>query len=463
MPDPALHDMIVIGAGPAGMAAATTAAQQGASVLVLDEQPRPGGQIYRGITRTGLERDHLGPAYAAGLPLAQALNQPNITCQFGATVWRLERAGQVLYSAAGQSHVATAPHVVLASGAQERPCPFPGWTLPGVMTCGAAQILMKASGQVPRDAVLAGSGPLLYLVAVQLIRAGVPPRALVETRAVSAVQAALPYLPAALLGWKLLLKGAGMLHQIRKAGVPRYTGAHEFRAAAGTSGSRLQFSFESQGRSREIDCGLLLVHQGVVPATHLTRSAGIHHIWNDHQRAWQPKADVWGNTDVPSLIVAGDGAGIGGAEAALHRGSLAALGALFSSRRIDRATLDRLAGPHRKALTKALAPRRFLDVFYAPPQEFLSPSDDTIVCRCEEVTAADIRAGAGEGAGGLRKIKVACRAGMGPCQGRMCDLTVSEVLAEATGHSVLDLGPQRARTPVKPVTLGELAVFSERN
>ena len=210
--------LIVIGAGPAGMAAAVTAAEHGISVLLLDEQPRPGGQIYRGVTLDGPARAHLGPEYAAGAPLAAAVDHPNITCRFGATVWRVEPEGRVIFSVSGKADTANAAHIILASGAQERPCPFPGWTLPGVMACGAAQILMKTGGLVPRDAVLAGSGPLLYLVSAQKIRTGVPPKALVETRAKDALRKTLPHFPQALRGWKQLLKGAGLLREIRAAG-----------------------------------------------------------------------------------------------------------------------------------------------------------------------------------------------------------------------------------------------------
>jgi len=172
-------DLIIIGAGPAGMSAAGTAAQGGLKVLLLDEQPQAGGQIYRNVGKNRASRSWLGKEYASGAVLVDALEHPNITTEFGATVWRLEQGPRLVWSQGGASTVSAAPHVLLASGAQERPMPFPGWTLPGVMTAGAAQILMKTSGMLPKDAVLAGSGPLLYLVAAQMIDAGHPPQALV--------------------------------------------------------------------------------------------------------------------------------------------------------------------------------------------------------------------------------------------------------------------------------------------
>ena len=175
-------DLIVIGAGPAGMAAAATAASAGLDVVILDEQPQAGGQIYRDVTRAAPARGHiLGDDFSDGLPLVQGLENNGISHVTGATVWKIDADGQVAYSVQGRGAVAQGARVLLATGALERSMPIPGWTLPGVMTAGAAQILLKQSGLLPRRAVLAGSGPLLYLIASQMVSAGTPPLALVET------------------------------------------------------------------------------------------------------------------------------------------------------------------------------------------------------------------------------------------------------------------------------------------
>lgn len=448
-------DLIIVGAGPAGMAAAATAASGGARVLLLDEQPRAGGQIFRNIGVNGDARPYLGKDYVAGKPLVEALDAPNITREFGATVWRVEAGPRVIWSRDGASHVSRAPHVLLAGGAQERPVPFPGWTLPGVMPAGAAQILMKTSGLLPRDAVLAGSGPLLYLIAAQLIAAGAPPKALVETQTPAMMLRASRHLPRALLAAPTLVKGIGLMRKIRAAGVARYTGASGFGAATTEDGG-IALSFTAKGRDHQLTTPLLLTHQGVVPATHMSRAAGIGHAWNEAQQAFQPITDAWGRTDVPGLHVAGDGAAIGGAEAAQAAGRLAALDILHLSGRLSDDARDRKSATDRAALRRALAIRPFLDAAYAPLAEFLSPTDETIVCRCEEVTAADIRQSLIEGANGPRQVKTATRAGMGPCQGRMCDLTVRGVL---TSCGVMPATP-RARSPIKPVKLGELAALT---
>ncbi len=451
-------DLIIVGAGPAGMSAAAVAARGGLQVLMMDEQPQPGGQIYRNVTQNRSKRGFLGQAYAAGAGLVNALNQPGITLQSGATVWRLDKGPQVTWSRGGKSQTTSAVHVLLATGAQERPAPFPGWTLPGVMPAGAAQILMKTAGMLPKDAVLAGSGPLLYLIAAQMIDAGSPPQALVETQTSRQMLGALPHLPRALFGLPTLLKGLGLIAKIRKASMPRYTAASGFHAAA-TENGKIHFSFRAKGRDQSLTCGLLLTHQGVISGTHITRAAGITHHWNAAQATFQPEHDLWGATDQPGLHVAGDGAGISGAEAAAAAGELAALGILCQSGRISSDTRNQLAAHARAALFRARAIRPFLDAAYLPPTEILTPSDNTIVCRCEEVSAGAIRQAIREGAEGPRQIKTSLRCGMGPCQGRMCDATLRGLLSAdaAPDHPI---APPRARTPIKPIALGELAALS---
>lgn len=452
-------DLVIIGAGPAGMSAAATAANGGLKVLLLDEQPRPGGQIYRNVGENGAQVSWLGEDYAKGARFVAALNHPNVTAEFRATVWRLEEGPRVVWSQVGVSHATRAPHVLLAGGAQERPVPFPGWTLPGVMTAGAAQILMKTAGMLPRDAVLAGSGPLLYLVAAQMIDAKCPPKALVESQTPRMMLNAIPHLPRALFGMPTLLKGLNLLRKIGAAGVRRFTGSSEFEVQAAESGA-LAFSFNCRGQRETLMTNLLLTHQGVIPSTHMSRAAGIAHEWNRAQGAFQPVIDAWGSTNVSGLYVAGDGAGIGGAEAAVASGEVAALNILHQSGRISADSRAQRASCSRGELFRARAIRPFLDAAYAPPTEFLSPPDETIVCRCEEKTAGDIRRGIGEGVSGHRQIKTSLRTGMGPCQGRMCDATVRGIICASTSKNAAVIPAPRARTPIKPVMLGELAALA---
>jgi NADPH-dependent 2,4-dienoyl-CoA reductase/sulfur reductase-like enzyme len=454
------RDLAIIGAGPAGMAAAAQAAKLGLSVTVLDEQPRAGGQIYRDVDRaSSLRGDILGPDFVSGTRLTRGLRDSDVEHVSGAVVWAIEDGFRISYSRAGRGAQLMADRILLATGALERPMPLPGWTLPGVMTAGAAQILLKQSGVLARNAVLVGSGPLLYLIAAQMVRAGTPPAALVETQTRGDMIGAMTHLGGALRGWSYLLKGLKMLAEITRAKVPRYTGATDISIQGEGRAEALHFT--SRGRTHQLACDTVLLHHGVVPNTQAARSLGVRHRWNAAQACFVPTADAWGQTDVTGLFIAGDGAGIGGANAAEYAGRLSALKLAEDLGYITAQTRDRLAARLRTALRHQLAIRPFLDRAYPPCAQAMSPEDATIICRCEEVTAGDIRGYAKLGCLGPNQAKAFGRAGMGPCQGRYCGLSVTALLAGQNGLSPDETGYYRIRPPLKPVTLGELASMDQ--
>jgi NADPH-dependent 2,4-dienoyl-CoA reductase/sulfur reductase-like enzyme len=182
-------------------------------------------------------------------------------------------------------------------------------------------------------------------------------------------------------------------------------------------------------------------------------------VWDEVPRCWRIETDAWGSTNVDGIAIAGDGAGIAGALSAEHAGRLAALGALQRLGLIDEARRDREAAPHRKALARAGRGRAFLDAVYRPADPFVLPAPDTIVCRCEEVTAGQVREAVRLGATGPNQAKSLLRCGMGPCQGRLCGLTVTELIADERHVAPAEVGYYRLRPPVKPITLAELATL----
>lgn len=451
-------DLLILGAGPAGMAAAAEAAGAGLSVAILDEQARPGGQIYRDVTAVPEARAAiLGPDYLAGRKLAEGLADPRIRLIAGATVWKIDPDRSVAYSVEGRAARVRGRRLLIATGALERPVPIPGWTLPGVMTAGAAQILLKQSGVVPRRAVIAGCGPLVYLIGAQMVRAGSPPLALVETQTRADLRAALRHLPGALRGWRAMAKGLGWIAELARAGVPRHRGARDLAVEGGARAEAITFT--AGGRCRRIACETVLLHEGVVPNTQATRSLGLPHRWDAGQHCFVPDHDRWGETALSGVYVAGDGAGIGGAQVAELAGRLAGLHAAAALGRWEAAERDGRAAPLFAALARARAARPFLDAAYPPGPQTLAPADATIVCRCEEVTAGDLRRFAAMGCTGPNQAKAFGRAGMGPCQGRYCGLTVTAILAAANGQSPEETGYFRIRPPLKPVTLGEIAAL----
>ena len=218
-------DLVIIGAGPAGMAGALEAAKHKLSVLVLDEQSEEGGQIYRAISTNERLRPEtyalLGNDYQCGKKLLLSFQQARVKYLSGAVVWQVEDDRSVHFLLNGQAHQVEAKRLLIATGAQERPVPIPGWNLPGVMGAAAADVLLKSSGTVPSGrVVLAGNGPLLWLSASRLAEADVEILAVLETINFSNYLLALPYLPQALRARKYLIKGLKKKMQVRRAGIP---------------------------------------------------------------------------------------------------------------------------------------------------------------------------------------------------------------------------------------------------
>lgn len=450
-------DVAVVGAGPAGMAAAVTAAGHGARTLIIDEQSDPGGQIYRRVDAVpDNRRALLGEEYAGGARLTRALRESDAAYLANTGVWQVSPEREVGLSTEGRARIITAETVICATGAIERPFPVPGWTRPGVMTVGAAQIALKASGLAAAEAVFIGTGPLLYLVVGQYLAAGVPVRAVVDTTPASNYLAALRHAASALLAWPQLRKGLGLLDTLRRAGVPWYRSVARLSIDGDGEGHRV--TFHHGGHDQTIETDHVFVHQGVVPNVNLTRSIGVDHAWDPAQLCWRVRTDPWGETNIRGIFVAGDGGRIGGAQAAEDQGRLAALGALARIGHLDPAHRNNKAALIRHRLAGALRIRPFLDALYRPGDGFRIPEDDTtLVCRCEEVTTGEIKAIADLGCAGPNQMKSFCRAGMGPCQGRLCALTVTEILSRANGAHPEKVGDFRRRPPVKPLSLKALA------
>jgi len=451
-------EFAIVGAGPAGMAAAALAAELGLHTVVIDEQDSPGGQIYGAVERAGDANSPLGRDYLAGRNLAAALRAGTAQYRPGTTVWHIDPpqddfGGTLSLATADGIDTLTARRILLATGAIERPVPIPGWTLPGVMTLGAAQILLKTTDSVPEGrAVFAGQGPLLYLAALQLAQAGAPPVAVLETTPRSNYGDAARHLGTWWSGRRMLAKGLGLILGLRRAGVPVTRGVTGLRAYGARRVEQVAWD------GGEIAADHLFLHEGVIPNTQISLALQLAHRWDDMQMCWRPATDEWGRTSLPNIAVAGDGGGIVGAEAAALSGRLAALDAAAALGKIDAAERDRRAARLRRALRRELALRPFLDALYRPPASVLAPVDDeTIACRCEEVTVGRVRRAVRLGAPGPNQLKAFTRCGMGPCQGRICGPIVSAVIAEARGLPISEIGTYRPRAPYKPITVGALA------
>jgi len=451
------YDAVVIGTGPAGMAAASQLAELGVKVLALDEQNRLGGQIYRSVEGASEKTLALmGEEYEHGLTLTDRFRKSGSDYEPGAMVWQVNREGQICYSQNGHSREIRAGYIVAATGAMERPFPIRGWTLPGVMGAGAANNLAKEAGLTPTGRViLAGSGPLLLLEASLLLKKGVKVEAILETTPTLPQATVLPHLLPALKRTDFLLKGMKMVQEIKKSGVIYHKAVSKLRALGL---DRLQsVEAEVNGKKLSFDADLLLLHFGVIPSTHIYRLLGCAMEWNATQRYWYPVTDRWGRTNHENVFAAGDGSGVKGALAAEYKGALAALEIGRCCGILPRYERDGMAKSVRDLMEKDDSPRPFIDAVFAPIAKNFFFEDETVLCRCENVTVGDVRKVIAEGIRDVNEVKIATRCGMGPCQGRMCGPAMAEIVAAEIDAEVAQVGMLTVRPPLKPLPLAEVA------
>ncbi|MES2713967.1 MAG: NAD(P)/FAD-dependent oxidoreductase [Pseudomonadota bacterium] len=435
-----MHDIAILGGGPAGMAAATEAARGGARTVLLEESLAPGGQVYRKPVFDGPDDANR----RAGDALRAALAESGAEVITGARVWGLGGGplvaqGHAPFVVSALGAEVSARALILATGTHERIIPFPGWTLPGVLGLAAATILLKAQGVLPgRRVVVAGQGPLLYAVAAKIIAGGGTVVAIVDAASTGEWARALAGLAARP---DVLARGLAWRARILAARVPVFSRASVTEAL----GEGRINAVRIDGRIIEADA--LCIGHGLVPATEASRTYRAAHVHDPTLGGWVPVLDAERRTSVPGLYSAGDGSGLRGAAAAPFSGQLAARAALRDLGRVP-------AGPDPAAFARAArAGAAMAGMMALRPALVAAIPPDTEVCRCEGVTRAAIEDAADAGAGTMNQLKHFTRCGMGPCQGRMCGEAASALLAARRGVPVAAVGFATGRTPLRPVSM----------
>ena len=463
------YDVVIVGAGPAGMTAAVTLSGYGLSVAVFDEQSAPGGQVYRNVQKAGarmgtvLCRDRFTRASVDhGLQLVRQFIASDARYFAESFVWYAENTQTIAVKYRGRVYQTSCRYLVLAQGAMERPVAFTGWQLPGVMGVGAAQTLLKSAGSIPASPpVLFGGGPLLLLYATQLLAAGTRPAAILNTAPLSNSVQSLKYLHRAAAAPTYLKNGLQMLAKLRSAKIPTYHHVVELTATGSNKLERIEF--HTRNKSYSVETALLLSHHGVIPETRLMRSINLGCLWDDSSQCWRPELSACGLGTVDGVYVVGDGAAINGAYSAEYDARIACLDILSQTGLFTKAQSDHEAAGVLTAGARDKKIRRFLESKYRVPESLICPSGETLVCRCESVTATEIEAAVAQGCVGPNQVKSFTRCGMGACQGRMCGPAVEAIIAKATGRGRDEVGCFRARPPVRPVSLGEIASLDTGN
>jgi len=469
-------ELVIVGGGPAGMAAALEARRAGVQVTLIDERSALGGQIYKQppaaftVHRPGA----LGKEYVAGRSLVERTLNSGAEVLTGHAVWNVSGRRpfdvaayrQETGSVKGGARTIRAEHLILATGAYDRPVPFPGWTLPGVLTAGGAQSLVKIQQVLPGDRILmAGSGPLILAFSVQLHRLGANVVGVLEAAPRPGPTTAGRLLRGALAGsLPLLREGIGYLAYLRRHGIPLLYGHAIVRVegtAEVTSAVAVRVDRDWRpiaGTERRFDVDTVCIGYGFLPSLEIPRLLGCALRYEENQGGHFPVRDPDMQSSVPGLYIVGDGAGVAGSAVAIEEGRISGIVAARRLGRLDAATAEERLRPRRRRLAQLERFRVALDETYRiGPGIYEWATDDTIVCRCEEVTVGEVRRQIRPGSRDPNAVKSLTRIGMGLCQGHNCSQQVSAMFAQATGRPMVELPPLSPRPPVRPVPIGLIA------
>ncbi len=503
-------DLVVVGAGPAGLHAARqfaslAAGRAGVEVAVIDSYSRPGGQYYR--QPPAIAGEYIGSSEGGSPPAAQPMtpaaarhraelesvlaqmDEIRVRILSNTLVWGAfasdepQRAGWLL-----ALHGPEAPPrlearaLILATGAYDRPIPFPGWTLPGVMTAGAVQTLIKSQRVLPgRRFLLSGAGPLQFAVAAALVAAGAEVAGVLEGSAAgrsgrgglaSLGNAALQDASTIWGQWARLSEGWGYLRTLRRARAPIRLGWAVMEARGDCHVEEAVIAQLDPawrpipGTAETVTVDTIVTGYGFMPSTELGRLLGCVHDFHPEQGGYVPRRDAQMQTTLTGLYAVGDGAGIGGAELSKVEGQIAGIAAACQLGYITEARARSLIAQLHPRLQRERRFAAMLGRLFTPgPGLYSLAQDETIICRCEEVTLGQIRAAAADGVLSANELKGLTRTGMGNCQGRICGELAARYLArearpDADGEEFASLeavGMFTARPPIHPLPLSVLA------
>jgi len=458
--------VLVVGAGPGGLAAARAAALCGAPVTVIDERAAPGGQYFKQLAKSYRVVNEAGidAQMRNGRDLIAEVTAAGVTIVSSAAVWGAFGPRELAATVDGEQRIFAPDRLLLATGVYERGVAMPGWTLPGYMTTGAAQTLLRAYRVAPGQRVLvAGNGPLNFQLAAELVDAGVEVVAVVEAASRPGAKHAMDVFRAISTAPGLIVKGLGYLARLHRKRVPLHyesavTAAHGEKRVEACTVTRIDRDGRPiAGTSVKFDVDTVCAGYGFLPSNEMARALGCRHSVDPKAGRLSTIVDADGLTSIPGVYTVGDVVALHGAHAARCQGfktgcAIARSLGLGLPREVQR-ELD----ASRRRLERHLAFQRALWQVFAAPQWRAPPSDrDTIVCRCEHVSCATIRDAVDNGAVSLGAVKRRTRAGMGRCQGRYCESTIASMVPEATGVARDELFSFAPRTPVKPIRIRDV-------
>ena len=456
-------ELLVIGAGPGGLMAASIAAESGVETVLLDERITGGGQFYKQPASAGLvPKSLLGDNQIRdGRSLLQRAVASGAELRFGSRLWGAFTPMDFAVFDGQRSKIYRPGHAIVATGAYERGLPLPGWTLPGVMTTGAAQSMLRSYGTAPAGRILiAGNGPLNFQIALELKRAGADVVGLFELAGRPGLRSALAALRMGLSAPHLTLTGVRYLVELQRNGVTarfgQGLGSIEQRSSHLTAvlGAVRQGTVQPE---TELDVDVVCMGYGFQPNNGVLRSLGCRHEFDSAKGHLTTVRSEECATTVPGVFAVGDCTGLKGAPTALEEGAIAATAVVRSLK----GDLPRQCSKaHRAAVRRLRRHARFQSalwsIYAAPRLESELADSDTVICRCENVRLQDIERVLDDDQISIGSLKRATRLGMGPCQGRYCAPVAASLLAEKSGRTLEEFSFFAPQNPQQPIRIAKI-------
>ncbi len=461
---PETCELAVIGAGPAGLGAAIAAGEHGVKTILIDSFTQPGGQYFMQppaafSPQKGTGMEEKGKTYIeklAGLPVKTMTK----TLVWGIFEEEGEFPWRVAFYGSDAPHYLLAKNIILSNGAYDTPVAFPGWTLPGVMTCGAALTLLKTYRLAPgTKALVTGTGPLLLSVAAHLIEAGTAVTAICEANRL--LPKGFLHLSAMLGHLNRVWEGIQYASRVFSAGTPYKTG---WSILSANGQARVEQAVIAKldhggrpipGKTQTLEVDLVVSGYNLTPNTGLARMVDCQLEHRPEKGGWIPVLDEDMRASKPGIYVVGDGAGIGGADNALLEGQIAGVSVARETGHLPPENAEKIRRALNHKRQNQLRFGRLYGGLFMPPRGLAALADnETVLCRCEDVTLGQVKEAVQMGAATLKEVKMATRCGMGNCQGRICERPVSAAIADALSCEPAHdegLGHYAIRPPLHPL------------